>query len=259
MRRCRSFLLVAIFMTTALLCSCAREREKPEIIFLSGSGMKVPITEIAANFERETGIRVQTHFEGSAILHDYIVDFNTGDIFLPGDKKNLDDLQQKGLVKESFFLAWHVLSILVAPNMAERIKGLDDLAEPGIRLAMSNPRQASPGRFVMQQIIEKHPRGEEILNNVIALGSSSQEVLKLYRQGGIDAVIEWDVLAATPEGKGLIVVPLVAPYQLRDELHAALLSTAKNPAAAEKFYTYLRSNGREVFQRHGYDTRLPGE
>ena len=34
--------------------------EKPYLLFLSGAGMKVPVTEIANNFEEESGIKVYT-------------------------------------------------------------------------------------------------------------------------------------------------------------------------------------------------------
>ena len=84
-------------------------------------------------------------------------------------------------------------------------------------------------------------------------GSSSQDVLRLYRQGDIDAVIEWDVMAASPEGKGLIVVPLDTPYKIEDKLHAGLLKTTKNPKLAKRFYEYLLSNGKAVFKKHGYN------
>lgn len=245
------FALALILLAGGLFASCS---EQVQVVFLSGAGMKAPVTEIAANFEQETGIKVQTHFEGSSILRDYILKFNTGDIFLPGDKKNLNVLAEKGLVKEESFLAWHVVAILVSPEMADRIKGLDDLADEGLRLAMSNPRLASLGKIVMNRIINQHPRGAEILKNVVVYGSSSQDVLSLYSEGDIDAVIEWDVMAGTPEGEGLIVVPIQEPYQVKDELRAGLLSTAKDPEAARRFYTYLVSTGREVFRKHGYDT-----
>ncbi len=84
-------------------------------------------------------------------------------------------------------------------------------------------------------------------------GSSSQDVLRLYREGDVDAVIEWDVMAASPEGKGLIVVPLDAPYKVEDELHAGLLKTSQNPKLAKRFYEYLLSDGKAVFQKHGYN------
>ena len=246
-----SVLTVCFILVGCLLWSCAQQEE--QIIFLSGAGMKAPVSEIAANFERETGIKVQTQFEGSSILRDYILDFNTGDIFLPGDKKNIDILAEKGLVKESCFIAWHRVAILVDLRHTARIKDLDDLAGKDIRLAMSNPRLASLGKIVMKNIIERHPKGQDILNNVVVYGSSSQDVLRIYRKGGIDAIIEWDVMATTPAGKGLVVVPLSAPYQVNDKLYAGLLTTAVSPLLAEKFYSYLITEGKEVFRKHGYD------
>lgn len=244
--------LLAVVLTVFFFnISC--DRQQPTLLFLSGAGMKVPVNEIAANFEKETGIKVQTQFDGSSILRDYILNFKSGDIFLPGDKKNLDVLTEEGLVKESSFLAWHIVAILVSPEAKGRIRGVDDLAKEGVRLVISNPKLASLGRIVMENIIKKHPRGDDILRNVVVYGSSSQDVLKLYRQGGVDAIIEWDVMAATPEGKGLVVVPLEEPYQVKDELFAGLLNTADDPVLAKKFYDYLVTKGKDVFRKHGYN------
>ena len=240
-----------VLATFIFTLSCQKQ---PTLLFLSGAGMKVPVNEIAANFEKETGIKVQTQFDGSSILRDYILNFKTGAIFLPGDKANLDVLSEKGLVKESSFIAWHIVSILVSPGAVDRIKGIDDLAEPGVRLVISNPKLASLGRIVIENIIEKHPKGDDIFKNVVVYGSSSQDVLKLYRDGGIDAVIEWDVMASTPEGEGLVVVPLEGPYQVKDELFVGLLNTADDPVLAKKFYDYLVTEGKEVFRKHGYRT-----
>ncbi|MDH4318324.1 MAG: substrate-binding domain-containing protein [Desulfobulbaceae bacterium] len=233
-----------------LMSSCG---EKAGLVFLSGAGMKAPVTEIAENFERETGVSVQTYFKGSMILNDYITKFHTGDIFLPGDKKSLDILKEKGLVADSCFMAWHVVAILISPDQKERIRGLDDLANPGVRVAFSNPRLASLGNLVMENIIKKHPNGEDILKNVVVYGSSSLDVLRLYKQGGIDAIFEWDVMASVPEGKGLIVVPISEPYQVRDELHVGLLKDVRNPALAREFFDYVKTNGKLVFSKYGYD------
>jgi len=243
--------IIVIVLTVGFFSlSC---QKKKTILFLSGAGMKAPVNEIAANFEQETGIKVQTQFEGSSILRDYILNFNTGDIFLPGDRRNLDALSEQGLVAEKSFIAWHVVAILVSPIAKEHIKGLDDLANEGVRLAMSNPQLASLGRIVRKNIIERHPKGKDILKNVVVYGSSSQDVLRLYREGGVDAIIEWDVMAATPEGKGLIVIPLEKPYQVKDELFAGLLTTARDPLSAKYFYDYLVTKGKEVFRKHGYN------
>lgn len=250
----RTFILFLIAVVPVVFLTTASCRKKEQtLLFLSGAGMKSPVIEIAGNFERETGIKVQTQFDGSAILSDYILNFRTGDVFLPGDKKNLDNLAEKGLVEKSAFIAWHEVAILVAPEAKDRIKSLDDLAGEGVRLVISNPELASLGRIVTRDIIQKHPRGNDILKNVTVYGSSSQDVLKLYREGGVDAIIEWDVMAATPEGEGLVVVPLEEPYQVKDELHAGLLTTTDDPTLAGRFYDYLVTEGREIFKKHGYN------
>jgi len=213
----------------------------------------MPVTDIARNFERETGITVQTLFDGSSILREYITNFNAGDLFLPGDKNNLDILHDAELVEESSFVAWHIVAILVAPWFKDTIKGLDDLAGERVRLAMSNPRQASLGRLVMNNIINRHPAGESILKNITVYGSSSQDVLNRYREGHADVLIEWDVMASTREGQGLVVVPIHEPYQVKDPLYAGILKTSKNPALARQFYNYLLTEGRKVFQQYGYN------
>lgn len=229
------------------------KKSKPSPLFLCGAGMKSPVTEIARNFERETGITVQTLFDGSSILREYISSFKAGDLFLPGDKNNLDILHEEGLVEESSFLAWHIVAILVSPGFKDKIKRLDDLAGERVRLTMSNPRQASLGRLVMNKIINKHPAGEKIMKNIAVYGSSSQDVLKLYREGHADVLIEWDVMAATREGQGLIVVPIEEEYRVKDPLCAGLLKTSKNPALARRFYHYLLTEGRQVFHQYGYN------
>ena len=244
--------IIIIALTVGFFTTKTTQNNKT-ILFLSGAGMKVPVEEITATFKQETGIEIQTQFDGSSSLRNYIVDFKTGAIFLPGDKKNLDKLSEQGLVVESSFIAWHVVAILVAPEAKNHINKLDDLAKPGVRIAMSNPKMASLGRIVTKNIIDKHPRGKDILANVVVYGSSSQDVLKLYKEGGIDAIIEWDVMANTPDGKGLSVIPLEKPYQVKDELFAGLLTTARNPEVAKRFYEYLNTQGKEIFRKHGYD------
>jgi molybdate transport system substrate-binding protein len=246
-------LFIILLITAALYV--LRTSQPPYLVLLSGAGMTEPVNKIAKDFERQTGIKVQTHFDGSSILRDYIIKFKIGDIFLSGDQKNLDILAKKGLVKRRAFLAWHVVAILASPQAADKISSLNDLGKPGIRLAMSNPKQASLGRLVMEKIINVHPRGQAILHNIKVYGSSSLDVMRLYQQGNIDAVIEWDVMARTPAGKGLIVIPLKKPYQIKSPINAGLLTTARHPKLARRFFQYLITTGRKIFQQDGYNVQ----
>ena len=225
------------------------------ILFFSGAGMKIPVSEIVKNYTDSTGLAVDVHFEGSSVLRQHIELYGDADVFLSGDRENIALLEEKGLVREKMFIAWHIPSILVPAENKMRIAGLDDLARKGIRFVMSNPKQASLGKMVHEMLL-KHPNGKAILKNVVVYGSSTQDDLRLFRdlrnKGGADAVIEWDVMVHAPEGKGLIAVPFDKEHEIRDALTIALLATSGASGTAKRFYDYFTTEGARVFKKHGY-------
>lgn len=258
LKRCHLFIVVILLaaVSAALFFYQGNKKER-FIVFFSGSGMKIPASEIVKDFTEKTGIKVDAHFEGTAILRQYIETYGGADLFMSGDKKNMDILTEKGFVKEATFIAWHIPSILIPPENSGKIKGLNDLSKKDIRFVMANPKLAASGRMAYDAI-SRHPRSREILNNVAAYSSSTQESLMIFRdmheKGKADAVIEWDVMIYAPEGKGLIVVPFEKEYEIKDPLMLALLNASRNPEISKKFYDYFRTEGIKIFKKHGYNT-----
>jgi len=260
MRRKWKYIIPTLLLIVAFLVLMpGRDARKDDsfVVFFSGAGMKVPASEIVKDFTDSTGINVNVHFDGSSVLRQHIETYGDADVFMSGDKKNMDILAGKGLVKESAFIAWHIPSILIPPENRDRIKGLSDLAKSGIRFVMANPAQAASGRLA-KEAISRHPKAEEILGNVAAYGSSTADSLArfrdLYKKGGADAVIEWDIMVHVPEGKGLLVVPFEKEYEIRDSIMLGLLKTSGSPETSKKFYDYFRTEGLKVFKKHGYNT-----
>lgn len=249
--------IISLLTLLAVLFFLLNKKDNVFIVLFSGAGMKVPVNEIVAGFTGSTGIGVDVHFEGSSVLRQHIETYGDADLFMSGDKENIDSLVRTGLVKESAFIAWHVPSILIPPGNKEKIKGLDDLAKKGVRFVMSNPQQASLGKMV-DEVIRRHPKGKEISGNVAVYGSSTEDDLRLfwdlYKKGEADAVIEWDVMVHVAEGKGLLVVPFEKEYEIKDALMLALLKTSKNSVGAKRFYDYFKTEGIKVFKKHGYTT-----
>lgn len=257
-RKWKYIIPVLLIIAAFLVLMPGRDARKDDsfVVFFSGAGMKVPASEIVKDFADLTGIPVNVHFDGSSVLRQHIETYGDADVFMSGDKANIDALIKKGLVEESAFIAWHIPSILIPPENMERIKGLNDLSKKGIRFVMSNPALAASGRLA-KEAISRHPKAEEILANVAAYGSSTADSLArfrdLYKKGQADAVIEWDVMVHVPEGKGLLFVPFEKEYEIRDPLMIALLKKSRNPAVSKKFYDYFRTEGVKVFKKHGYN------
>jgi ABC-type molybdate transport system substrate-binding protein len=161
-------IIIILLIVIAAIMVLFKGEDERSIVFFSGAGMKVPASEIVKNFTDLTGISVDVHFEGSAILRRYIETYEDADLFMSGDKKNMEMLIQKGLVKEHSFIAWHIPSILIPPENKNKIKGLNDLAQKGIRFVMSNPEQAASGRMA-HEAISRHPWAKDILGNVSSM------------------------------------------------------------------------------------------
>ena len=257
MSRKRYLILIIVVMLALVSALFLFKNGEQIIVFFSGTGMKVPATEIIKDFSKKTGINVDVHFEGSSILRQHIERYGDADVFMSGDRENIDILINKGLVKESSFIAWHIPVILVPSEKREKIKGLNDLSKKDIRFVMANPKLAASGRMAYDAI-SRHPMSREILKNIAAYSSSTQESLKifwdLYKNGQADAVIEWDVMVHVPEGKRLFVVPFEKEYEIRDSIMIALIKKSRNPDISKKFYDYLKKEGTEVFKRYGYNT-----
>jgi len=251
--------LIAAFLLAAAVISLytCKGGESRYIVFFSGSGMKIPVSEIVRDFSGKTGIAVDVHFEGSAVLRRHIETFGDADLFMSGDRKNVELLVEKGLVKEHTFIAWHIPVILLPPENRDMIKGLNDLAKKGVRFVMANPAHAASGRLV-HDMLQRHPKGKEILNNVVVYGSSTADALRLFRElrekGEVDAVVEWDIMVHAPEGSGLIAVPFEREYEIKDPLMLAILKAADKSSNAGKFYDYFRTKGIDIFKKHGYNT-----
>ncbi|MCL5976929.1 MAG: substrate-binding domain-containing protein [Nitrospirae bacterium] len=251
----------AVILLVALIAAfifLPPKKDKRVVVFFSGSGMKIPVAEIARDFTASTGIAVDVHLEGSSILRQYIETYGEAELFLSGDKENIDILDKKGLVKKSAFIAWHIPSILVPEGNRKNITGLDDLAEKGMRIVIANPKQAASGKLI-SEMLRRHPKGKEILSNVVVYGSSTNDTLRvfkeLYKKGAADAVLEWDIMVHVPEGRGLTVIPFDKKYEIKDPLMQAMLKNSHVTEDAQRFYDYFRTEGVKAFEKHGYNTK----
>jgi len=249
--------IILLFIVSVAIFFYQGNEKKRFVVFFSGTGMKIPAAEIVKDFTDLTGVSVNVHFDGSSVLRQHIETYGDADVFMSGDKANIDALIKKGLVKESAFIAWHIPSILIPPENRERIKGLNDLAKSGIRFVMANPAHAASGRLA-NEAISRHPKAEEILGNVAVFGSSTADSLArfwdLYGKGRADAVIEWDIMVHVPEGKDLMVVPFEKKYEVKDAIVLALIENSRKPDISKRFYDYFRTEGIKVFKKHGYNT-----
>jgi len=111
------------------------------LLVYSGAGLKKPVEEIDAAFQKQTGIKVTYAFGGSAQLNSQILLTKKGDVYLPGDVEELAPLKE--MVKWKKDVVYHLPALAVPKTNPAGVRTLADLGRPGVKVALGDP-QANP-------------------------------------------------------------------------------------------------------------------
>jgi molybdate transport system substrate-binding protein len=137
----------------------------------------------------------------------------------------------------------------------KHIKSLQDLAKPGVRVAIANPEGVCVGSFAVE-IIEKNfnqKQKEQFRKNLLNFTASCAKTANAISLKQVDAVIGWrvfeywnsDLIETIPLKKDEIVRVGYIPI--------AISKFSKNPKLAQKFIDFLTSQkAKEIFAKYHY-------
>lgn len=251
-------LLLAVLMAAALAaCSgkgdAAANTSGGVLTVFAAASLKTSFTELAEMFEaRHPGTTVTLSFAGSADLATQINQGAPADVFASADTRNMEKLQETGLVDgEPQIFATNTLAIAVPPGNSAGIRSFADLAKPGTRLvqcARQVPCGAAAAVIEQQTGIDLNPVSEE--NSVTdVLG----KVVSAEADAGLVYVTDLKSAAGRVEG---VAFPEAAGAV--NSYPAAVLSNTKNSANARAFLELIGSpKGQQVLSDAGFGPGSP--
>ena len=242
-------LALAIFL---FLCAgIIPQASARELHIFVGAGLRQPVDQLALEFEKQSGHRVFADYGGSGQLLTKIEASSQGDLFIPGAVFYIEKLQQQGKVRSSRPLVRHTPVIGVNPKATDRVSRFEDLAKPGIRLAIGDPKAMAFGRTALS-ILDESGQKEAILKNVKVYGATVKQLALYVAQGVVDAAIIGRSDACQNAGK-IIMVSIPEAYFESEIVAAAVLQSAENPELAETFAKFLSSDHAvTVFEKFGF-------
>lgn len=246
-----SALSLVIGAILAISLAAAGSAAEDSLLVYCGAGLNEPMEEIATLFEEEEGVGVDYTFGGSAQLLTQIELYQTGDLYMPGARSYIDSAIEKGFVDETANVVYHVPCIIVPKGNPAGIESLEDLAEPGVRVALGDPEGPAIGKD-SKKMLEGLGIWEDANKNVVAFSATVNELLVYISLGQADAAIVWedlynpdemDEVEIPQEMNGIKVVPI------------GTLVFSENKEMAEKFMNFVASDeGKAVFVDHGFAT-----
>ncbi len=249
----------ALLLLAVLLAGCTGEGRGPALRVFCGAGLQPAMEELSAEFRKRSGARIDSDFAGSNFLLGSIKVSSQGDIFLPGDTYYIDLAEKEGLILEKAPVCFFVPVIFVPPGNPGRIAGAKDLARPGLRIGLGDPRVCAVG-LASDRILEKNgiPK-EEAEKNVVFRALTVNSLALHVAAGKIDGAIVWDAVARQFAGKGEII-PIPDDQNSVSELEAGILRSTREPDLSRRFLSFLGSPAaKEIFRRHGYTTEYRGK
>jgi molybdate transport system substrate-binding protein len=221
--------------------------EPTSVTVFAAASLTEAFDALAEQFEAEhPSVEVVLSYGGSAALAQQIVEGAPVDVFASAAEPPMQTVVEAGLATDPVVFATNTLEIVVPAGNPAGVTGLDDLANPDLRIALcdaSVPCGAASVKLLEQGGVVAAPD---------TLESDVKAVLTKVSLGEVDAALVYrtDVIAAGDRVEG-IEVPGAASVVNRYPV--AALSEAQDPHAAAEFVAFVIGDaGRDALAEAGF-------
>ena len=208
-------------------------------VFAAASLMEA-FRDVAALYEQQhTGDAIELNFAGSQVLRTQIEQGAAADVFASADLAHADALKVAGLLGPHDVFARNRL-VVVVPAGSPRVKGLLDVARPGVKVLVAGPT-VPVGRYTTQALARLGAAGlygddfqARVQANVVSQETNVRAVLSKVALGEADAGFVYVTDAKTAAAKlNVIAIPAWAQAPVRYGI--AVVKSTKNRAGAVAF------------------------
>ncbi|MEO2024209.1 MAG: molybdate ABC transporter substrate-binding protein [Pirellulaceae bacterium] len=215
--------------------------------------LRHPVGEIVRQYETQHDVSIAVNYGTSSDLLAQLELDKTGDIYLAGGSSYFQQANQKGLTEISIPLAKRKPVIAVARDNTS-IKGITDLLDPQVNVALGTPEEAAIGSTT-RQLLTASGHWKELAEHVTEHGlfeASVDDIMDAIKQGRVTAGIIWDTAGASDAELKLVPVPELDAGESSIEI--AVLNSSKVTPAAQQFTQFVASpqKGLAIFKEKGF-------
>ncbi len=255
----KRLLAICLMLFVLLAGGCARQ--PAPLLFHAAAGQRSALDELQGLFEkRHPGARINISYKGSGYLLSDLVRSREGDLYMPGEEFYFLQARQRGFLDDydpqKDVPAYFVTVMIVPRGNPAGLHRLEDLARPGVRVGLGNPKSCAIG-LRQEMTLKRAGILEAVRANTCMSAKCIPELGNATQHRGIDATIVWSPTAALYL-RDVDIIPLEHRYRAVVRLPLGVLNVSRNPEGARQFKDLaLSPEGRQVFARHAFATE-PG-
>jgi molybdate transport system substrate-binding protein len=241
---------------------CSLPASAQTITVAAAADLNAPLTELAADYQKQTGVHVKLAFGASGSLFTQIENGAPFDLFFSADEDYPERLAQAGLAERPSLYRYAVgklvLWVPAASPLNVEDRGMNVLLDPSVKkIAIANPQHAPYGRAAEAAL--RHLGLYEKVADRLVLGENVSQAAQFVESGSAQAgfVALSHALAPAMRGKGRYWEVSVNAYPpLNQALVITSRSAHKKEAAA--FVDFLKKPG-AIAKLRQYGLAIPGE
>jgi molybdate transport system substrate-binding protein len=213
---------------------------KGTITVLAAASLKESFTAIGTAFEQANpGTTVRFSFGPSSGLAQQITQSAPADVFASASQKNMQQVVDAKAASDPAPFAKNVLEIALPEDNPGKVETLQDLARPGVKVALCQPQV--PCGDLAQKVLA----AAKVPVTPVTLEADVRATLTKVQLGEVDAGLVYvtDVKAAGDKVRG---VEIPADVNMATTYPIAALSGSKNADLAKAFVQYVLSDAAEA-------------
>ncbi|MBM4030790.1 MAG: hypothetical protein FJ291_03295 [Planctomycetes bacterium] len=237
----RCVTLVALALLAVGLFACRpfgprRETLRAYVVHLA----QAPFQRLADAFERESGIRVEAHYACRRNLHQMAIKARDGDLFINSNAKTMPEVKKAGIASAEPATIGHLIpAIVVMKGNPKQIASVADLAKPGLRLCLGNPKgcMGTAG----DDILMRAGIAERAAPNIARRIAGEFDIARSVDGKEIDAAIVWGSVVLEIGRTDVELVPIPPEHNVLEPVEMLVLDTGRNKPAAARLAAFLQT------------------
>lgn len=250
-----------VTMLILLLSSCGkanrpasnqppREFEGRKLVLFVGSASQPPTELAAQRFEEKTGAKLEVHFGGSGTMLAQMRLAEQGDIYFPGSSDYMELAKREGDVNpdSEVIVSYLIPAINVPKGNPNNVRSIEDLAKPGIRVAIARPDTVCVGLYAVE-LLETSGLASQVRPNIVTHTESCAKTAQIVALAQVDAVLGWRVFEYwEPDKIQTVLLPKDRVTRV-GYIPAAIGANSREPQLARAFLEFLTSEQGQVIYR----------
>jgi molybdate transport system substrate-binding protein len=252
--RVASILFASLVVSLVVSSACFRQDPISKLVIFASAGGKPAIDEICQRFEEHYQIQLETNYGGGGEILSKMILAKRGDLYVAPEQKFMEAAQAKNAVVPTTIqtVAYLLPVIAVKKGNPKGIHSLNNLANEGIRLAITRPETTLLGKYA-PEIFRKAGLEKTIMKNVVTYASDPNSLLTMLIMGQIDAGIIWHFYGTVAIDHIEIIFIALGQLTGIGEMRIAVSAYSKNSELARQFVAFATSaEGKAVFKKYGY-------